>query len=151
MGEYYDIRGKKIYTEVLGESQNPALLFIHGGPGGIGCEDFIKYAGEKLAENFRVVAVDQRGVWRSEGLRDDEKITLEDIIEDFEELRKQLGIEKWSLLSHSFGGYLSVLYAELYPNSIVNIIYENPSFDFSLSERSMLKNAAMELIRLGKK
>lgn len=151
MGEYYDVRGKKIYVKELGESNNPAVLFIHGGPGGIGCEDFVKYAGEKLAQNLRVVAVDQRGVWRSESLSDDEKITLEDIVEDFEELRKQLGIEEWSILSHSFGGYLSVIYADLYPDSIVNIIYENPSFDFSLSERSMLKNAAMELIRLGKK
>lgn len=151
MGEYYNIRGKKIYVEVLGDSQKMALLFIHGGPGGIGCEDFVKFAGGRLAENFRVIAVDQRGVWRSEGLEDDEKITLEDIIEDFEELRKQLKIEKWSLLSHSFGGYISVLYADLYPDSVEKIIYENPSFDFSLSERYMLKNAAMELIRLGKK
>lgn len=151
MGEYYDIRGKKIYAEILGERQKQALLFIHGGPGGIGCEDFVKYAGAKLSENFRVVALDQRGVWRSEALKDDEKISLEDIIEDFEEFRKQLGIEKWSLVSHSFGGYLSVLYADLYPDSIDKIIYENPSFDFSLSERYMLKNAAMELIRLGKK
>ncbi|HCW53371.1 MAG TPA: alpha/beta hydrolase [Clostridium sp.] len=151
MGEYYKIRGKKIYVEVLGDSEKKALLFIHGGPGGIGCEDFVKFAGNKLAENFRVIAVDQRGVWRSEELKDDEKITLEDIIEDFEKLRKQLKIEKWSLLSHSFGGYISVLYADLYPDSIEKIIYENPSFDFSLSERYMLKNAAMELIRLGKK
>lgn len=151
MGEYYEIRGKKIYVEVLGDSQKMALLFIHGGPGGIGCEDFVKFAGNKLAENFRVVAVDQRGVWRSEELKDDEKITLEDIIEDFEELRRQLKIEKWSLLSHSFGGYISVLYADLYPDSIEKIIYENPSFDFSLSERYMLQNAAMELIKSGKK
>lgn len=151
MGEYYKIRGKKIYVEVLGDSQKMALLFIHGGPGGIGCEDFVKFAGNKLAENFRVVAVDQRGVWRSEELKDDEKITLEDIIEDFEELRRQLKIEKWSLLSHSFGGYISVLYADLYPDSIEKIIYENPSFDFSLSERYMLQNAAMELIKSGKK
>lgn len=30
------------------------------------------------------------------------------------------------------------------------MIYESPSFDFSLSERSMLKAVANELVKLGK-
>ena len=70
------------------------------------------------------------GVWRSEAILDEENISLEDIIEDFEELRKKLHINKWSLLSHSFGGYLAVLYANLYPDSIEYMIYECPSFRF---------------------
>lgn len=149
MGKYYKIRGKDLYTEILGDDSSPSLLFIHGGPGGIGAMDFIQYQGEKLSKNFRVIAPDQRGVWRSEEMLDDEVISLEDIIEDFEELRKALNIDKWSVISHSFGGYLAVLYANLYPDSIECMIYECPSFDFSLSERSMLKAAANELIKLG--
>jgi len=149
MGDYYKIRGKDIYTEILGEDSAPALLFIHGGPGGIGVADFIEYQGDRLSKNFKVVAPDQRGVWRSEAVLDEEDISLEDIIEDFEELRKKLHINKWSLLSHSFGGYLVAIYANLYPDSIECIIYESPSFSFALSERSMLKSAAEELIKLG--
>jgi len=149
MGHYYKIRGKDIYTEILGDDSSPALLFIHGGPGGIGTADFIQYQGDRLSKNFKIIAPEQRGVWRSEAISDEENISLEDIIEDFEELRKELHINKWSLLSHSFGGYLAVLYANLYPNSIEYMIYENPSFDFSLSERSMLKAAANELAKLG--
>lgn len=98
---------------------------------------------------FKVIAPEQRGVWRSQAILDEEHISLEDIIEDFEELRKKLHINKWSLLSHSFGGYLAVLYANLYPDSIEYMIYECPSFDFALSERSMLNAAAKELIKLG--
>ncbi|WPC41261.1 alpha/beta hydrolase [Clostridium sp. JS66] len=149
MGQYYKIREKNIYTEVLGEDSSPVLLFIHGGPGGIGTADFIKYQGHRLSKKFKIVAPDQRGVWRSEEILEEEHISLEDIIEDFEELRKKLHINKWSLLSHSFGGYLAVLYANLYPDSIECMIYECPSFDFSLSERSMLNSAAKELIKLG--
>ncbi|AWI06803.1 alpha/beta fold hydrolase [Clostridium drakei] len=149
MGEYYKIREKNIYTEVLGEDSSPVLLFIHGGPGGIGTADFIKYQGHRLSKKFKIVAPDQRGVWRSQEILEEEHISLEDIIEDFEELRKKLHINKWSLLSHSFGGYLAVLYANLYPDSIECMIYECPSFDFSLSERSMLNSAAKELIKLG--
>jgi len=149
MGNYYKIRGKEIYTEILGEDSAPDLLFIHGGPGGIGVADFIEYQGHRLAKKFKVIAPDQRGVWRSEAILYDEDISLEDIIEDFEELRKKLNINKWSLLSHSFGGYLAAVYANLYPTSIECMIYESPSFDFALSERSMLKSAADELIKLG--
>lgn len=149
MGDYYEIREKNLYTEILGLDSNPVLLFIHGGPGGIGVADFIKFQGDKLSKNFKVIAPEQRGVWRSEAILAEEHISLEDIIEDFEELRKKLNINKWSLLSHSFGGYLAVLYANLYPNSIEYIIYECPSFDFALSERAMLNVAAKELVRLG--
>ncbi len=149
MENYYKIRGKDIYTEILGDDSSPVLLFIHGGPGGIGAADFIQYQGKRLSKNFKVIAPDQRGVWRSEAILDEEHISLEDIIEDFEELRKKLHINKWSLLSHSFGGYLAVLYANLYPDSIECMIYESPSFDFALSERSMLKGAANELDKLG--
>jgi len=149
MGDYYKIRGKDIYTEILGEDSSPVLLFIHGGPGGIGVVDFIKYQGDRLSKSFKVIAPEQRGVWRSQPILDEEHISLEDIIEDFEELRKTLHINKWSLLSHSFGGYIAVLYANLYPDSIECMIYECPSFDFALSERSMLKAAANELAKLG--
>lgn len=80
MGGYYEIRGKEIYTEILGEDSSPVLLFIHGGPGGIGAMDFIKYQGERLSKNFKVIAPDQRGVWRSQAISEEEDISLEDII-----------------------------------------------------------------------
>lgn len=97
MGNYYKIRGKNIYTEILGEDGSTVLLFIHGGPGGIGVTDFIAYQGNRLSKHFKVIAPEQRGVWRSEAILDEEQITLEDMIEDFEELRKKLHIKKWSL------------------------------------------------------
>ena len=50
MKKYYEIRGKKIYTEILGPEAAPVLLFIHGGPGGIGVADFIEYQGSRLSK-----------------------------------------------------------------------------------------------------
>jgi proline iminopeptidase len=41
MGDYYEVRGKDIYTEILGKDSDPVLLFIHGSPSGIGVTDFI--------------------------------------------------------------------------------------------------------------
>lgn len=131
------IRGKEIYYEEFKNVDAPAVLYIHGGPGGVGGLDFAKYQAESLSKICHLVIPDQRGVWRSEGIGTEENITLEDIIEDFEELRKKLSIDKWSLLSHSFGGYLSILYADMYPDSVDKLIMENPSFNFALSEKSI--------------
>ena len=57
-------------------------------------------------------------------------------IEMIEEMRKLLGIEKWSILGHSYGGMLAVLYAYIYPNSIHKVILECPSLCFEDSAKS---------------
>jgi proline iminopeptidase len=144
------IRGKNLYVEVLGEEGLPALLHIHGGPGGVGSIDFVQYQGKRLSEHFKIVAVDQRGVWRSEAIRDDEDITIEDLIYDYEELRNVLGIKSWSVIAHSFGGYVASLYVDMFPEAIDCLIFEGPSFTFALSERSLIRAVAYELKKNGK-
>lgn len=137
MGSYIKINNNKLYVETFGNNNQPVLLYIHGGPGGVGVYDFVLYQGERLSNKFRVIAPEQRGIWRSEAVMD-EIITLDDIVEDYEELRKKLNIKKWSILSHSFGGYVAVLYATKYPHSIDCMIFENPIFDFLLTDKSIL-------------
>ena len=153
MGErtmFAKINNRELYYEDYKSISSPVALYIHGGPGGIGGLDFSKYQGERLAQRCRVIVPDQRGVWRSQGIKDDENIELEDLIEDFEELRRLLHIEKWSIICHSFGGYLSVLYENRYPDVIQSIIFENPSFDFALSEYEMC-NQAIRWLKMNKK
>ncbi|NOU93268.1 alpha/beta fold hydrolase [Paenibacillus sp. LMG 31456] len=149
MGMYRTIRGKEIFIEVIGQEGLPVILYIHGGPGVVGCTDFVQYQGSRLSTNFMLVAVDQRGVWRSEAIEDDEEITLEDIVDDFEEIRIHLGIPKWSVVSHSFGGYIAALYASMYPKSIECLVFEGPTFNFALSERSLIRAVSNELERIG--
>ncbi|MGO4277225.1 alpha/beta fold hydrolase, partial [Paenibacillus sp. TAF58] len=85
-----------------------------------------------------------------EAIHDDEEITFEDLIYDYEELRNVLGITSWSVIAHSFGGYIASLYVDMFPESIDCIIFEGPSFTFSLSERSLIRAVAYELKRNGK-
>ncbi|EDL66316.1 alpha/beta fold hydrolase [Bacillus sp. SG-1] len=147
-GKLINIRGKDLYVEVYGASEKDAILYLHGGPGE-SCYDFSVAQAEKLAENFMVVAIDQRGVCRSEGIGPDETFGLMDIIHDCEALRNQLDISKWSLIGHSFGGFLSVLYASEYPASIHKIILEGPTFDFQLTSRNLLRKTASLLTEAG--
>lgn len=148
-GNLINIRGKDLYVEVYSPEKEETILYLHGGPGE-SCYDFSIAQAEKLAEHFRVIAIDQRGVCRSEGIQPGEGFGLKDIIEDCEALREHFNIEKWSLLGHSFGGFLSILYTSEYPSSINKIILESPTLDFELTSRSLLRKTASLLKEQGK-
>lgn len=131
---FVDIWGKKIWYEIYGAEHNDTLLYLHGGPGA-SCLDFVNQA-KALSEKIKVVIFDQLGVLRSEAIAEDESYSMEYQIEMVEEMRKLLGIEKWSILGHSYGGMLAVLYANTYPNSIQKVILECPSLWFEDSAKS---------------
>ncbi len=44
------------------------------------------------------------------------------MIDDIENLRKQLKIERWIILGHSFGGMLASYYATIHPDKIISMI-----------------------------
>lgn len=136
-----EIRGKSLYVEQFGSEEKPPILYLHGGPGE-SCFDFTYHQKNRLKDHFRVIAIDQRGVCRSEIIEEDENFSLIDIIDDCESLRVYLNIEKWSVIGHSFGGYLALLYVAKHPNSIDRVIFECPTFDFELTSRFLLKKTA---------
>lgn len=141
IGELIEIRGKKLYVEEFGLKDKPAVLFLHGGPGE-SCFDFTFHQSQRLHNHFRVIAIDQRGVCRSDLIESGEDFGLMDLIEDCETLREHFNITKWSLIGHSFGGYLALLYAATFPTAIHKVIFECPTFDFELTARFLLKKTA---------
>ncbi|MGE7851818.1 alpha/beta fold hydrolase [Bacillus paramycoides] len=148
-GKLINIRGKKLYVETHGSPENKPILYLHGGPGE-SCYDFSFHQAERLKDSLYLITLDQRGVCRSEVITEEEPFRLSDLIEDCEELRKVLQIEKWSVIGHSFGGFLALLYAVTYPNSIAKIIFEGPTFDFALTSRALLQKTGTLLIKYGK-
>ncbi|MGD6843393.1 alpha/beta fold hydrolase [Bacillus infantis] len=140
-GKLIKIRGKKLYIEIHGEHNSNAVLYLHGGPGE-SCFDFSYHQAERLSKKMKLIAIDQRGVCRSEEIADSEQFGLDDIIDDCEALREYLNIGQWSLIGHSFGGFLAIKYACLYPDSINKIILEGPTFDFKLTTLALLSKTA---------
>ncbi|PFA67168.1 alpha/beta hydrolase [Bacillus sp. AFS015802] len=135
------IRGKGLHVETYGSAKDPALLYLHGGPGE-SCYDFSFHQRERLGENLFLVLIDQRGVCRSEAIQENESFGFQDLIEDCEALRRELGIDQWSVLGHSFGGFLALAYASQYPDSIEKVIFECPTFDFTLTSKGLLRKTA---------
>lgn len=127
--------GKKIYVEIFNNGHKNNLLMLHGGPGE-GCFGF-QYQAIKLSEYFNVFTFDQRGVLRSDKINDDEDFGLEQLVDDCEDLKNVLGINNWSVLGHSFGGEIALLYEIKYPLSVDKVIFECPTFYYPMSIRSI--------------
>ena len=137
-GHRIKVRDKDLYVDATGPVNAPAVLYIHGGPGA-GSYDFGLFQRDPLSNFCRLIQFDQRGALRSQTVEANEPFTLRDIVEDIEAIRKQLNIQHWSIITHSFGGLTTMLYALSYPESIDKIIFENPTFDIGASDRSMTR------------
>ncbi|MFI5734665.1 alpha/beta fold hydrolase [Kribbella sp. NPDC051587] len=122
-----------LYVEQYGDPDAPPLLFIHGHGGGY---HWTQCQGERLGSQLHVISPDQRGVLRSDPA--DVEIRMDLLISDFEELRQQLGIERWAILGHSAGGNYAVSYALQHPDSVSAVIFDCPCWDFDANDRYRL-------------
>jgi len=136
-GRLIPVRGTRLFVEVCGDASEPALLYLHGGPG-FGCHEFILWQAGLLGGELRLIAFDQRGVLRSDPVGEDEQLTENVLVEDCEALRQALGVERWAVLGHSFGGRLALRYAERYPARVTCVLFECPGWDVEASERYRL-------------
>ena len=111
--------GAPVYYKTFGKGK--PLLIINGGPG-MNSQGFEGLA-KQLSRNNKTIIYDQRGTGKSVlKTLDTNTITLERMIQDMESLRKELKIEKWVVLGHSFGGMLASQYATLHPECIEKLI-----------------------------
>ena len=104
------------YTE-LG-SGRPCLA-LHGGLG-LDHNAFLPWLAP-LGEDLRLILYDHRGNGRS-GRPPRETLTLPQLCDDAEALRRQLGLGPALLLGHSCGGFIALEYALRHPRSVSGLI-----------------------------
>jgi proline iminopeptidase len=134
---HIDVGGTRLHVDVRGSESAPALLYIHGGPGQ-GSYDFMRFQGDRLSKQLRVVAPDQRGVLFSDPLPVNATVSEPELVADFEALRAALGIERWAILGHSYGGRLALRYAVSHPDTVRAVVFENVAWDWSLAIGTLL-------------
>ncbi|HWW62546.1 MAG TPA: alpha/beta hydrolase, partial [Thermoanaerobaculia bacterium] len=100
------------------------VIVIHGGPG----MDHYSLQADlaPLEQHHRVIYYDQRGGGLSTLALDASKLTIDDHVRDLEALRKQLGLEKVTLLAHSFGPAIAAQYAIRHPERVERMIFLSP-------------------------
>jgi proline iminopeptidase len=100
--------GHRLAYEVCGNPQGFPVVFLHGGPGA-GCAPFHRQFFDPAV--YRVVLFDQRGAGRSTPYASIENNTTWDLVQDIEQLRTHLGIERWMVFGGSWGSTLALAYA----------------------------------------
>jgi len=116
--------GNRVHYEELGNPEGKPVLLVHGGPGSGASTKPMKVWDP---ERYRVIRFDQRNCGRSTPHASDPAAdmslnTTHHLIADMEQLREQLGIERWLLSGGSWGSTLVLAYAVRYPERVTEMI-----------------------------
>ncbi len=130
---FVDAHGVLIYYVSIGHGA--PLLVVHGGPGADHTY-FLPYL-LTLARTHRLIFIDERGSGRSQRLEDTSLYTVENMVEDVEDVRQALNLGKISLLGHSYGGVLAQAYALKYQQNLSHLIL-NSTFPSTVQMNAVL-------------
>lgn len=152
-----------LYSKAYGDRHYPAIIFIHGGPGGNSIL-FEATTAEKLAgRGFYVIVYDRRGEGRS--IDSTATFTYREAFNDLNGILQLYNIDSATLIGHSFGGLVATLFAERFPKKVNSLILagalvsQQETYDHILSsvkrtykdnEDASLLNKVSEIERLNK-
>jgi proline iminopeptidase len=107
--------GTTLHYDIVGKGKK--VLLLSGGPGF--SPEYLRPVAEKLGGRYAFVLFHQRGTGRSVvETYDATALSLKNLVGDLEALRRELKVERWTIVGHSFGGILSMMYAREYPDRI---------------------------------
>jgi pimeloyl-ACP methyl ester carboxylesterase len=131
-----------VFTRELADpdgQERPLLVFLQGGPGAEAPRPSRTDASppwlERALSDFRVLMLDQRGTGRSSpiggrlaGSPEEQAEYLahfraDSIVADAEWIRRELGVERWSVLGQSFGGFCAMRYLSAAPEGLREVLF----------------------------
>jgi proline-specific peptidase len=116
-GHYVDIGDTRLYAVERG-SGYPLLVF-HGGPG-VDHHSFGDYL-DALADEYRVILVDQRSNGRSDRAPED-TWSLRQMAADVGSLARALNLGRYAVLGHSYGAFVVLQHAVDFPGDAAQTI-----------------------------
>lgn len=108
--------GALLWTAI--EGSGPPVVMCHGGPG---LWDYLGNLAGMLSDEFTVYRWDQRACGRSTA--GSVPASTERTLEDLDLLRSYFGHDKWSVLGHSWGAELALLYGLLFETRTTSVVY----------------------------
>ena len=123
---YLDVPGGKIWYKVSGTPDGIPVVLLNGGPGF--CSYYLKSL-EGLGNERQVIRYDHMGSGKSDFILDSTMLNIQYFVNELELLRKNLKIDKWHVLGHSWGTILAIEYYKTYPAHVFSLIFESPCFD----------------------
>jgi pimeloyl-ACP methyl ester carboxylesterase len=135
--------GCSLYVAEFGKG--PPIVVIHGGWGAE--HSYLVDGLASLSGSHHLVFYDQRGSLRSpyevfkKGGSEpcpDTLITLARHVSDLEHLRRELGLEKMTLVAHSMGTFLALSYLQQFPERVAGLVLLAPGLPIKPVEDKQL-------------
>ena len=116
----------KVWTKRFGNNPRIKVLLLHGGPAA-GHEYMEGFESFFPKEGIEFYEYDQLGSSYSDQPKDSSLWTIEHFVEEVEQVRKALGLDKdnFYLLGQSWGGILAMEYALKYQDNLKGLIISN--------------------------
>lgn len=109
----------KVYVEVSGNPKGIPVVFLHGGPCSGTKPDHRRFFNP---DHYQIILFDQRGCGQSLPFGELANNTTQDLIDDMERIRKQLGADKWLVFGGSWGGALALLYTQQHHDKVLGLV-----------------------------
>jgi len=113
---YVTVLDHSIFYRKFGKDTGEKILCLHGGPGVP--HDYTLSMADLVKSGYQVIFYDQLGVGKSYHPKNRTLFTVENYVEELEEFRKLLGLEKFHLWGSSWGGFLAISYALKYQQAL---------------------------------
>jgi proline iminopeptidase len=111
--------GTRIHIQEFGKGE--PVVFLAGGPGMNAV--YMQPVWQRLSKNFRCVILNQRGTDSSLVSKiDSASLSMDNYVNDIEALRKHLQLKKITVLGHSWGGMLAMVYLAKEPDRVEKMI-----------------------------
>jgi proline iminopeptidase len=110
---------QEIWWEETGPQDGAPVLVLHGGPGGR-----IKPYYRRLLDpaRHRGIFFDQRGCGSSRPFGALDGNDTGSLVEDIEKLRRDRGVDRWTVVGGSWGSALALAYAEAHPEAVSGLL-----------------------------
>ena len=132
-GQQIQVFAREVVDLAKDSQELPWLIYFQGGPG----FPSPRVSGEsgwmkRALQNYRVLLLDQRGTGNSTVISHETLAHLapeqqaeylthfraDNIVRDAEAIREQFGVKQWSTIGQSFGGFCTLSYLSLFPQSL---------------------------------
>ena len=144
-GRFVGIGDTELWVVERGAADGSPLIVLHGGPG----DDHHEFADylDPLGDRFRLLLVDQRGNGRSMS-SPDTTWTLQQHAVDVVILARNLGLDRYAVLGHSYGAFVTLQNAVDFPGQAAQSIVSSGIASLRWMADLEAKLAAFEPIEL---
>jgi pimeloyl-ACP methyl ester carboxylesterase len=132
---YVEVGGLRLHYQDFGTAGKPALMCLHGGAAHGHWFDFVAPG---FTADHHVLALDQRGHGDS-AWADPPAYSYLDYAADLDQVAAKLDLRDFTLIGHSMGGMVAMVYAASYPGRMKRLVVVDTSINLPQERLSAMR------------